>query len=386
LDDAWHKLERKRDQLSEEVRDQLNIQIQKEIINGVELIVGVKYDPTFGPVLLFGAGGSYAELIADRNLHLLPITKAQVEKLVKGSKVYKVLKGKDGEPPYALEKLYELILKLAKLSELVPEASDIEINPVILTLNDVWAVDAKVILKAGEHKFVSVPRLQVAKTVMHENLATQFHHFEFESEEPLKFDPGQYISVKVAPDAVRAYSIACHKGDNTFDLLVDTRPGGPGSKFFENLNEGDKMTYLGPFGVFALKPDDEFEHLIFMATGTGISAIRCMIESALDEHKITKPISLYFGLTHVEEIFWRDWLEETAKKYPNFKYQISVYQPETEWDGHTGFITDLVKKDFEDASKCSAYLCGHKAMIADAKELLLEKGCPEERIYTEKFV
>jgi len=51
-----------------------------------------------------------------------------------------------------------------------------------------------------------------------------------------------------------------------------------------------------------------------------------------------------------------------------------------------GFITELVKKDFPDASNCSAYLCGHRAMISDATDLLIQNGCPKGRIYTERFV
>lgn len=386
LRDAWHKLERKRDQLDEEVRKDLTFQIQEDILDGIEVIVGIKHDPNFGPVLLFGAGGTYAELIADRNLHLLPMGLAQIRKLVENSKVYPILKGKGGEPPYALDKLYNLILRLTKLAELIPEASDIEVNPVIITLNNAWAVDGKIILREGTPELATLPQFKIAKTLKHEILATKFHYYEFETEEPLSFKPGQYLSVKVSNSAVRAYSIACHEGLNKFDLLVDTRPGGPGSRFFENLRVNDKMAFLGPFGVFTLNLDDGAEHILFMATGTGISALRCMLDALLKEKKVKTPITLYFGLTHVEEIFWKDYLDEMAQKYPNFNYEISIFEPDETWKEHKGYITDLLKRDFPDTKKCAAYLCGHRAMITDAKNILLEKGCPKDRIYSEKFI
>ncbi|HLC93596.1 MAG TPA: acetate--CoA ligase family protein, partial [Patescibacteria group bacterium] len=396
LDDAMHKMERKIDQLDETTKKHVKIQIQKGIQSGVEVLIGLKNDPTFGPILLFGAGGTYAELIADRNLHLLPIDTSTAKKLVEQSKVFALLKGTNTEPPHALEKLYETIVRMGKLATVIPEASEIEINPAIVTLNDVWAVDTKVLMKQPKRKAATPPKLAIAKTLSHILLASKYNHYQFESEQPLDFKPGQYISVKVAPDAIRAYSIATRYGPNIsgeggsgftkFDLLVDTRPGGPGSKFFENLKAGDTITYLGPFGVFTFNKDDGAENILFLATGSGASAIRCIIDAALLEDNYTKPMYFYFGLTYEEEIFWKDHFDELAGKYPNFKYRIALFKPSDKWEGARGFITELVKKDFPDASKCSAYLCGHRAMISDATDLLIQNGCPKERIYTERFV
>jgi acetyltransferase len=121
-------------------------QIQKYIISGIEVIIGVKKDPTFGPVLLFGAGGSLTELILDRNLHLLPIDLKLAKELVEKSKIYKILKGYRGGSPFALGKLCDVIVRLGKVIELLPEISEIEINPLIVTQNDVWAVDGKIVL------------------------------------------------------------------------------------------------------------------------------------------------------------------------------------------------------------------------------------------------
>ncbi len=387
LNDAWHKMGRKIEQLDESIKERITFQIQKDVSEGIEIIVGFKHDPTFGAVLLFGAGGSYAELIADRNLHLLPITKSEVIKLVENSKVYSLLKGSEQETSYALEKLYDLILRVAKLESMIPEATDVEINPVIVTLNDVWAVDGKIIMKEIEQKpVVTPPQMKIATTLKHEVLAEYFNYYEVETPEPFDFLPGQYISVKVAPTAVRAYSIASKLGPNKFALLVDIRPGGPGSKFFETLKAGDKIPFLGPFGGFTLKIDDDIDKMIFLGTGSGMSAIRCMIDSALKEHQVKVPVKLYFGLTFVNEIFWQDHFEQLKKEFPNFDYEISIFKPDETWAGHAGFLTEVVEKDCPDAKKHAAYLCGHRAMIADATELLLKHGCPKDRIYTERFV
>ncbi len=385
LEQAWDELKRKIDHFEEPVKHNISIQIQKEIIQGVEVIVGIKHDPTFGPVLLFGAGGSFAELILDKNIHLLPINIDQAKELVSLSRIYAVLKGMRGEPPYALDKLYDLILRLARLAQTFPAISQIEINPVIVTLNDVWAVDAKVILKEGETKPVSSPAFHVATTTECKQLSAKVHEFMFETETPFVYKPGQYISVKVATTRINAYSIAGQPDPNHFRLLIDTSPGGPGSKFFEALKTGDKITYLGPFGIFTFKPEDGSKHLLFLSTGSGCSPMRSMIEAALNDPNFQKPMTLYFGLRYPNDIFWQDYFEKLSKEHPNFNFKMILSKPDATWNGPVGHITDLVKSDFPNASDVSAYICGSNAMIDETSNILQSQNCPKEHIYFEKF-
>lgn len=384
LEAAWDKLEQKIKTLDKEICSHLHIQIQKEIDGGVEVIVGVKRDPTFGPVLLFGAGGTMAELIADRNLFLLPAELPQIKELVQQSKIFPILNGFRGEPPYALDKLYDLILHLGKLVESTPEVSEIEMNPVIVTLNDVWAVDARVILSAGEVKSATSPKFMTATTVTHTILAGKFHYLVFEPEEPLIYQPGQYVSVKVADARINAYSIAGSVGVNKFCLLVDASPGGIGSKFFENLKVNDKILFLGPFGTFTLKADDEVNNLVFLGTGSGISALKNMVESLLTKG-VQKDITLYFGLRFPSDVFWKDYFEEMATKYPNFHFKFCLSKPDESWKGNVGHVNDLLKADFPDTKNIAAYLCGNKQMIEETQSILIASGCPKERVYFERF-
>ncbi len=386
LESMWNNLEHKIEQLDEDIRKNVSIQVQKEILGGVEVIVGVKDDPIFGPIMLFGAGGDYAHLIEDANICTLPIDKNKARKLVESSKICKLLKGHEGALPCECDKLCDLMVRIGKLKTLIPEATDIEINPVISTLNDAWAVDGKILLKEGEKKPAArAPMLKEAVCTLHDNPSSKFNYYEFETAEPFTFKAGQYISVKVSPTAIRAYSIATKISENKFALLVDTRPGGPGSQFFENLKAGEKIPFLGPFGVFTLDVDDGSEQLLFLATGSGISAIRCMIDDALMLQNYKGQISLYFGLTHESEIFWKEHFDELAARFPNFKYDYVLFKPSEAWQGPKGFNTDMVVKNFADTCNCSVYLCGHPAMIASASELVAKMGCPQNRIYTERF-
>lgn len=384
LEDAWDTLERKREGLNESIKSSVTFQIQKEIPNGIEIIVGIKHDKTFGRVLLFGAGGTLAEIVSDKNLALLPIDMNRAKDLVAKSKVYKVLKGSETEPPHALDKLYEAIIRLSKIVDVEPAIEEIEINPIVVTMNDVWAVDSKVILKK-DIQVPSGPKFKVANTLSVENLANKVHYFEFEAEEPLNVLPGQYISVKVSDTRINCYSIAGQQSPTKFNLLVDSTPGGPGSKFFENLKAGDKITFLGPFGNFILKPDESVEKLLFMTTGCGLAPLKRMIETALTDEKYKQDIKLYIGFNDYEDIFLKDYFDELARKNKRFSYEIAINNPNPAWTGPTGFITELVSKDYPDASTCAAYLCGNKHMIENVSNLLTERGCPEERVYTEKY-
>lgn len=385
LETAMVNLDHKIAQMSSDLQGKIVKQIQKDIILGTEVIVGIKKDPTFGSVILFGAGGSLTELIMDRNLHLLPIDLEFAKDLVGKSKVYKILKGYRGEPPLALDKLCDAIVRLGTAFECLPEVSEIEINPLIVTQNDVWAVDGKVILNYQEQSVAALPKFHVAKALECKVLADKFHNFIFESEAPLIYKPGQYISVKVAGDRINSYSIATDEGDNKFGLLIDTSPGGPGSKYFENLKPGDKISFLGPFGTFTYKPDNDVKHILFLGTGSGCAPLRCMIDNLLKKEHMQTPITFYLGLRYQSSIFWQEYFDKLSQDYPNFKFILVISKPDAVWQGKAGHITDFVAQDFPDASGLTAYLCGNKLMVEETTNALCSRGLAKEKIYTEKF-
>lgn len=384
LELVWDNFTRRIATMSPDIRDHIKVQIQKDILSGIEVIIGVKRDPTFGPVMLFGAGGTFTELIGDRNLHLLPITLEDARKLVERSKISTILNGYRNQPAYHLTKLYDAIIRLAKIIESNPEITEIEINPLIITLNKVWAVDAKVVLTEGKTPAIPVPKFRIATAVNHTILAAKFHYIVFETEAPFIYQPGQYVNVKISQQRINCYSIATNEGQNRFGLLIDTKPGGIGSKFFENIKTGDKITYLGPFGVFKFKPDDGAKKILLMGTGSGISPLRCILDELL-KNKVQKPIYFYFGLRFSQDVFWHDYFQKLAEANPNFNYKLVLSKPDDSWKGLSGHVTDLIKTDFPDANECAAYLCGNKQMTEEATTLLIAQGCPKERVYAEKF-
>ena len=113
---------------------------------GVELILGVTRDPQFGPVIMFGLGGVFVEVIRDVAFRALPLTEADVQEMFGDLRYRKMLEGARGLPPVDKPALTQLILKLSALATAHPEISEIDLNPVIAHGNGYTIADARMIL------------------------------------------------------------------------------------------------------------------------------------------------------------------------------------------------------------------------------------------------
>lgn len=112
----------------------------------------------------------------------------------------------------------------------------------------------------------------------------------------------------------------------------------------------------------------------------------------LTKHRVdarsTRNVRLYFGLRHVHDIFYRDELDQVAKRLPNCRYQYGLSQPfPARWDGFVGRVTDLLRQELtrDVAVRSEAYLCGGHGLVDDAKSILLAAGCSTDAIYHEQF-
>jgi acetyltransferase len=111
-----------------------------------ELIVGAKRDPTFGVVLMVGAGGITAELYRDRALGLPPLNERLARWMLESLRSWPLLKGYRGRPPVAVDKLIEVMMRLSYLVADYPEIAELDINPLVVTPEGVIALDARVVL------------------------------------------------------------------------------------------------------------------------------------------------------------------------------------------------------------------------------------------------
>ncbi len=123
------------------------ILIQRMISDGKEIILGGKRDPSFGPVLLFGLGGIYVEVLKEISLRVAPINRSEAKDMISELRASAILKGVRGERALDIEALVENLLRLSQLMMDFPEIEGIDINPVMVMEKGAVAVDARILLK-----------------------------------------------------------------------------------------------------------------------------------------------------------------------------------------------------------------------------------------------
>jgi acetyl coenzyme A synthetase (ADP forming)-like protein len=121
--------------------------VQPYLKGGVELLAGVVQDPVFGPLVAFGPGGVLAELIGDAGFRIAPLTDVDAEELVHAGKAGRLVAGFRGAPPADTTALVDLVHRLARLAEDLPEVAELDLNPVMAMPDRCVAVDARVRLR-----------------------------------------------------------------------------------------------------------------------------------------------------------------------------------------------------------------------------------------------
>jgi acetyl coenzyme A synthetase (ADP forming)-like protein len=124
--------------------------VQPLVRGGAELLVGAVQDPVFGPLLAVGPGGTLAELIGDASFRLAPLTDADATELAHSGKVGLLLRGFRGAPPADSAAVEDLLLRVARLADELPEMAELDLNPVIAGPEGVVVVDARVRVAARE--------------------------------------------------------------------------------------------------------------------------------------------------------------------------------------------------------------------------------------------
>jgi acetyltransferase len=120
--------------------------IQEYLPGGIELLLGCKKDPTFGPVLAFGAGGVFTEILNDISLRILPLSRDEAEAMIEETKVSKMLSGARGTKAVDMELLVNCLITFSELVLTNPAISEIDLNPLRAFDGRLVALDARVIL------------------------------------------------------------------------------------------------------------------------------------------------------------------------------------------------------------------------------------------------
>lgn len=133
--------------LSKKISDQNYIVYQPMLESNLELILGMKRDAVFGPIILLGLGGIYAEVYKDTVMELVSVSRDDIKKMISGLKICPILTGTRGQKGINIDKLVETIFNFSKIASSYKNISEIDINPLFVNKKTIIAADIRVITK-----------------------------------------------------------------------------------------------------------------------------------------------------------------------------------------------------------------------------------------------
>lgn len=198
--------------------------------------------------------------------------------------------------------------------------------------------------------------------------------------ERMRFFAGQHISILPKDQKPRHYSLANAPHDNEFlELHIRKVEGGVFTgQVFNEMKERDILRFKGPMGKFQLREDSE-KPVIFVAGGSGFSAIKSLIEHAL-HIGIKRPMHLYWGARKPADLYMREKAESWESRGVSFTPVIS--EAIDGWSGRYGLVHQAVLDDFADLSGHEVYACGPSAMVDAARcNFTIQRGLPAESFF-----
>jgi acetyltransferase len=174
---------------------------------GQELIVGSSVDAQFGPVILFGAGGTLVEVLKDRALGLPPLNRTLARRLMERTVIFEALKGMRGQSAVAFGRLETVLVRFSQLVVDYREIVEIDVNPLLATPDGVLALDARMVLASPDVPESQRPRLAIQP---YPNLYVQ----------PAKLDDGSEVTVRPIRPEDEPLIVKLHKGHSEHTIRM----------------------------------------------------------------------------------------------------------------------------------------------------------------------
>ncbi|MDC7226567.1 MAG: 2Fe-2S iron-sulfur cluster binding domain-containing protein [Spirochaetales bacterium] len=216
--------------------------------------------------------------------------------------------------------------------------------------------------------------------------------FRLPDSQTIDYKAGQFVQIltpeyKLSDEQVfRAYSMSSVPSEkNIIELEIRLVPEGICTTWVHQyLKEGDEVTINGPYGDFFLRDTDR--DIICIAGGSGNAPIKSILLDMAEKGNNRK-VSYFYGAQAIKDLVLPDEMAAISERLPNYRYipVLSNPDPDDEWDGETGWVTDAVARHMDGGDNVEAYLCGSPGMIDACIKVLTEQGVPEELIFYDKF-
>ncbi|MFZ0661178.1 MAG: NADH:ubiquinone reductase (Na(+)-transporting) subunit F [Acidobacteriaceae bacterium] len=250
--------------------------------------------------------------------------------------------------------------------------------------------------------------------------------------QPLSFTPGDYLQVEIPPYeeiSFKTFEIpepfaAVWRNNQLFDLkasntqssrrnnyslasnlqtestlrfnvrIATPPPGqdcapGAGSSYVFSLKPGDRISAIGPFGDFHIKPTQR--EMVYIGGGAGMAPLRAHLSHLLETEHTARKVSFWYGARSRQELFYADYFNSLVESHPNFTFHLALSSPlpEDAWDGSVGFVHDVVLTEYlghhSNPSALEYYLCGPPLMIKACTRMLEQLGVPSHQIAFDEF-
>ena len=200
----------------------------------------------------------------------------------------------------------------------------------------------------------------------------------------LQYLAGQYLDIEYTEFEPRAFSIAnAPVNSNLLELHIRLVEGGQFTNFvFNALTEKTILRIEGPKGSFFLREESDCP-IIFIAGGTGFGPIKAIIENLILTNS-SRTVYLYWGV-RTEQDFYLNLPSEWSEKHSNISFIPVLSEPDSSWSGMSGYVHEVVMKDFENLIDFEVYACGPPVMVKAAAKSCIENKLNKENFFSDSF-
>jgi Na(+)-translocating NADH:ubiquinone oxidoreductase F subunit len=196
----------------------------------------------------------------------------------------------------------------------------------------------------------------------------------------------------------RNYSLASNPDKDKhlyFNIRLATPPlglyvhAGSGSSYIFSLKPGDIVTAIGPFGEFHIKETER--EMVYLGGGAGMAPLRSHLSTLFETRNTPNLVSYWYGARSLKELYYQDYFEALAKEHENFSFHVALSEPlpEDHWNSHTGFIHEVLKREYLDSHpnprEIEYFLCGPPVMVQAASKMLSDLGVDPDQISFDEF-
>ncbi len=268
-----------------------------------------------------------------------------------------------------------------------PERLDEEAEDACLPCKAVPGSDISLQVREAELAAEIKARLMPCRVAKVEHLAHDVVrlYLKLPEGQRLQFMAGQYLDFLLADGKRRAFSIANAPHDDDFiELHIRHVDGGVFTDWvFEQMQEKAILRIEAPLGSFTLD-ESSARPMLFIGGGTGFAPLKGQIEHAAHSG-LNKAIKLYWGVRAQRDLYLPDLPKQWAENDPQFDYVPVLSEPDTDWDGRSGWVHDAVLEDIPDVAAYDVYMAGPPPMINAARKAFLERGLPAEQLFYDSF-